>query len=117
MSNLSYPECDSRRSTQRSYHCGKQNHQCEGCGRQFVADSQHVDEETKDVIKRLLLERLSLSGICRVVGVSHRPLLSFIVELYDQSPDDLNVQLSGKRGHVRLLRLQAKADEVSSLSR
>ena len=32
-----------------------------------VAESQHVDEEIKEVIKRLLLERLSLSGICRVV--------------------------------------------------
>lgn len=66
------------------------------------------------MIKRLLLERLSLSGICRVVGVSHRPLLTFIVELYDQLPDDLNVEPSGKRGHVRLLRLQAEADELSS---
>ena len=54
-----------------------------------VADSQHVDEETKGVIKRLLLERLSLSGICRVEGVSLRRLLTFIVELYEQSPDEL----------------------------
>ena len=47
-----------------------------------VADSQHVDEETKEVIKRLLLKSLSLPGIYRVVGVGLRWLLTFIVELY-----------------------------------
>jgi insertion element IS1 protein InsB len=40
----------------------------------------------------LLLERISLSGICRVCGVSLRWLLSFIAELYESLPDDLNVQ-------------------------
>lgn len=67
------------------------------------------------MIKRLLLERLSLLGICRVMGVSLRWLLTFIAELYDTLPDDLNVQMprnSGRR--VKLLRLQAEADEMWS---
>ncbi len=83
-------------------------------GARRVADSQHIDEETREVIKRLWLERLSLSGICRVIGVSLRWLLNFIVELYDHLPDDLNVRPSGKRGQVRLLSLEAEADEMSS---
>ncbi len=66
------------------------NHQCLECGRQFVADSQLVNEETKELIKRLLLERLSLSGICRATGISLRWLLNFIAELYDTLPDDLS---------------------------
>ena len=115
MSNLSCPQCGLSHIKKNGHtHYGKQNHQCKGCGRQFVADSQHVDDETKEMIKRLLLERLSLSGICRVAGVSLRWLLTFIVELYDQLPADLNVEPSGKRGYVRLLRLEAEADEMSS---
>jgi insertion element IS1 protein InsB len=72
-------------------------------------------EETKHPIKRLLLERLSLSGICRATGVSLRWLLTFIAELYDMLPDDLFVQ-SPKRttAHIRVLRLAAEADEMWS---
>ena len=115
MNNLCCPQCGLSHVKKNGHtHYGKQNHQCKGCGRQFVADSQHVDEETREVIKRLLLERLSLSGICRVVGVSLRWLLTFIVELYDQLPADLNAQPSGRHGPVQLLRLEAEADEMSS---
>src|SRR5215471_1598153 len=46
-------------------HYGKQNYRCKDCDRQFVEDSQHIGEELKDLIKVLLLERLSLRGICR----------------------------------------------------
>ncbi len=60
-------------------------------GRQFVADSQLINEQTRELIKRLLLERLSLSGICRAVGVSLRWLLTFIAEVYDALPEDLDV--------------------------
>jgi hypothetical protein len=80
-----------------------------------VADSQLFNEETKELIKRLLLERLSLSGICRATGVSLRWLLTFIAELYDMLPNDLFAQ-SPKRptAHTRVLRLEAEADEMWS---
>jgi len=96
-------------------HYGKQNHQCLDCGRQFVADSQRIDEEKRQLILKLLLERISLCGICRVTGVSLRWLLSFIIEVYDQLPDHLNLRLPqpGKRG-VYLSRLEAEADEMWS---
>ncbi len=63
---------------------------------------------------QLLLERMPLRGIRRVLRVSLPWLLSFIVELYEQSVDDLNVEPCGGRGGVRLLRLEAEADELSS---
>ena len=67
------------------------------------------------MIKRLLLERLSLLAICRVMGVSLRWLLSFIADLYDTLPDDLNVQLPKELDRqVKLLRLHAEADEMWS---
>ncbi len=53
-------------------HNGKQRLRCKGCGRQFVPDAKwrRVPDETKALIDRLLLERLSLAGIARAVGVS-----------------------------------------------
>jgi IS1 family transposase len=96
-------------------HYGKQNHQCLDCGRQFVADSQLIPDDKRQLILKLLLERISLCGICRATGVSLRWLLSFIVEVYDKLPDHLNLRLpqDRKRG-VYLSRLEAEADEMWS---
>ena len=60
MNNLSCPRSrlsHIKRNGHTSY--GEQNDQCLECGRQFVADSQHISEETRQLIRRLLLERLS----------------------------------------------------------
>jgi IS1 family transposase len=95
-------------------HYGKQNYQCLECQRQFVADSQHIKEEQKELIKKLLLERLSLRGICRVVGISLSWLLNFIAEVYQQLPNHLNAQLSARRGNVEIFELAAEADEMWS---
>jgi transposase-like protein len=61
-------------------HNGKQRYLCRGCGRQFVEDPQQqlVSEEKKALIDRLLLERLSMAGICRAVGVSERWLQTYV---------------------------------------
>ena len=71
MNNLRCPQCGLSHIKRNGYtHYGKQNYRCKDCDRQFVEDSQHIGEEVKDLIKVLLLERLSLRGICRVTGVS-----------------------------------------------
>jgi hypothetical protein len=51
-----------------------------------------VSEETRARIERLLLERLSLRGICLTVGVGLKWLLEFIVTRFEALPDHLNVQ-------------------------
>jgi insertion element IS1 protein InsB len=116
MNHLSCPQCRSSQIKCNGHaHYGEQNHQCLECGRQFVADSQLVDAQTRELIKRLLLERLSLSGICRVTGVSLRWLLTFIAEVYDALPNDLYVQPQQRTtGCVRVLRLETEADEMWS---
>ncbi len=48
----------------------------------------------KAFINKLLLERISLSGICRVCNVSETWLLNYIKELYSNLPDDLHADLS-----------------------
>ena len=116
MNNLSCPQCGvSHIKKNGPTHYRKQNHQCKECGRQFVADSQRITEDERERIKKLLLERLSLCGICRVMDVSLRWLLSFIAELYETLPDDLNVTPPRQpSGRVKLLRLEAEADEMWS---
>jgi insertion element IS1 protein InsB len=70
---------------------GKQNHKCKACGRAFVrSPANHViTEEQQALIERLLLERISLRGICRAVGVGLRWLLPFMVARFATAPDHL----------------------------
>lgn len=77
-------------------HYGKQNYFCHNCQRQFVEGGQDwfVSDSDKSMINKLLLERISLSGICRVCEVSQPWLLNYIKELYSNLPDDLNADLS-----------------------
>ena len=44
------------------------------------------------MINRLLLERISLAGICRVCGVSETWLYKHLKELYRDLPDDLHAE-------------------------
>lgn len=48
-----------------------------------------MSEEDKLLINKLLLERISLAGICRACGVSQTWLLAYLRELYAALPDDL----------------------------
>jgi transposase-like protein len=77
-------------------HYGKQNYYCHNCQIQFVEGGQawFVSDSDKLLINKLLLERISLSGICRVCDVSQTWLLAYIKELYDNLPDELNADLS-----------------------
>jgi transposase-like protein len=108
MNNLRCPHCGlSHIKLNGHTHYGKQNHLCLSCRRQFVEDSQRITAEDRQMIKRMLLERLSLLGICRVMSISLRWLLSFIGELYEALPDDLYVQLPQAANlQIRLLRLR-----------
>src|SRR5205809_7423547 len=69
---------------------GKQNYQCKLCDRQFVIKNETVSREKQALIKSLLLERISLRGICRVLKVSLAWLINFIEQLYLSTPEDLN---------------------------
>jgi len=75
------PQCGSRWYKRNGHiHTGKQNHCCKQCGRAFVRnpENQLITAEQRTLIERLLLERISLRGICRAVGVGRRWLLHFV---------------------------------------
>lgn len=77
-------------------HTGKQNYYCHDCQRQFLENGQDwfVSEEKRILIDKLLLERISLAGICRVVEVSESWLLGYIKKLYEGLPDHLHADES-----------------------
>lgn len=88
--------CNSENTKKNGHtHYGKQNYLCHDCKRQFVEDGQEwfVNESDKILINKLLLERISLSGICRVCDVSQQWILTYIKKLYGNLPDDLNADL------------------------
>lgn len=97
------PACQSQQFKKNGHiHNGKQNHRCKDCGRQFVlhAENRFIDEEQRTLVERLLLEKISLHGICRAVGVSLRWLMDFMVARFQAAPEDLHVQLPSRPGEV-----------------
>jgi transposase-like protein len=63
---------------------GKRKYQCKECKRQFVQNpkSNKISEETKQLIDKLLLEKISLAGIVRSTQVSKRWLQYYVNKKY-----------------------------------
>ncbi len=80
-------------------HNGKQNFRCRECSRQFVQAPQNkiIDQATKTLIDKLLLEKIPLAGIARVAGVSEPWLQSYVNKKYQNVPRQVNVRAK-KRG-------------------
>lgn len=97
---MNCPTCESEQIVKNgSIHTGKQKYMRKACGRQFVEDPQHrvISDETKALIDKLLLEKLSLAGIARVTGVSERWLQNYVNELYQTVPRQAEVR--GKKNN------------------
>jgi len=91
------PTCGSEHLIKNgSVHNTKPKYQCRGCGSQFVVNSTKttVSEETKQLINRLLLERISLRGIARVTQVSWSWLQDYVNQKLARTPRQ--VKVSGK---------------------
>ncbi len=87
------PTCQSKNFVKNGFiRHEQQSHRCKECGRQFVLEpiTNQIPDYIKELINKLLLERLSLAGICRVTEVSHSFLMNYLTELYHQIPEDLN---------------------------
>ena len=111
------PQCQSSKYKKNGHiHNGKQNHRCQDCGRQFVAcfEQSLISDDTRALIERLLVERISLRGICRAVGVNLKWLLGFLVQCFEALPDHLHVQPVTCQQEVLIQRLEVEADEMAS---
>jgi IS1 family transposase len=111
------PKCGSNNYKKNGHtHNGKQNHLCKDCGREFVLNLKKVaiPDEKKELAEKLLLERISLRGICRALNVSLTWLLGFMVDIFESLPEDLNFQQIGKKQDIILMKFEAEIDEMWS---
>ncbi len=79
------PTCGSCRTVKNGHiHNGKQRFKCHQCGRQFVEHptKKVIGQGTRELIERLLLERISLAGIARAAQVSEQWLQTYVNEKY-----------------------------------
>jgi len=82
---MNCPSCNSENIVKNgTIHNGKQKYACKDCCRQFVLNPENcISQDDKDLIDKLLLEKIPLAGIARVVGVSERWLQKYVNEKYD----------------------------------
>lgn len=69
-------------------HNRKQRFKCHDCRRQFIEQPSKkvIHQDTRELIDRLLLERISLAGIARATQVSERWLQTYVNEKYAKVP-------------------------------
>ena len=92
----------------------KQNYKCLSCGKQFVENPENklILEKDKERIRKSLLERVSLEGICRMFEVSMPWLLDLMQKVIKELPNDLNAILLEDSEELEVIVLQA--DELHS---
>ena len=109
------PSCQSTLVKKNGHtHTGKQNYRCVVCSRQFVQErgQKIIDEHTRTLVSKALLERVSLHGICRIFDVSMPWLLELIDSLIKEVPQNLNAEVVQENDEIEVVVLQA--DELWS---
>src|SRR4028119_1749350 len=92
------PLCASSQTVKNGrIHNGKQRFKCRDCGRPFIEQptKKVIGLATRQLIDRLLLERISLAGIARATQVSEQWLQTYVTEKYATVPR--SVQVSPKK--------------------
>jgi insertion element IS1 protein InsB len=95
----SCPNCESKNAVKNGFiHNGNQNHKCKACGRQFVESPKQklISQATKDLIDKLLLEKISLAGITRVCDVSETWLQDYVNRKYESISRQVKVSSKKK---------------------
>jgi IS1 family transposase/transposase-like protein len=93
------PSCGSHHTIKNgSIHNGKPKRRCKECGRQFVINptNKTISPDIKQLIDRLLLERISLRGIARVTGVSWSWLQNYVNNKLAAVPRQIKVSKKSK---------------------
>jgi len=78
------------------------------------SEQYRISDETRALIERLLVERISLRGICRALGVGLKWLLGFLVQSIETLPDHPHVETVPCNHNVLMQHLEVEADEMSS---
>jgi IS1 family transposase len=93
----------------------KKRLKCDGCKRHLVCGgkSWFVSDSQIELVDALLLERLSLRGICRVVKISLCWLMKYMAGLYESQPDNLNYRIP-TNPQINLQLIDCELDEMWS---
>ena len=113
--NISCPHCRAKTIRKNgSIHSGKQKYECLSCRKQFIEnpDNKIIPDDTKERIRRSLLERVSLEGICRIFDVSMPWLLGFMQKTVQSLPEDLNATITEENEEFEIITLEC--DELWS---
>lgn len=105
------PKCGSGDTVRNGHiHNKKQKYMCKTCGRQFAENrgDKIISQETKDIIDKLLLEKIPLAGIARVTDVSEKWLQDCVNKKFGEVPQKIIVT-EKKKG-----RLTIECDEMWS---
>lgn len=109
------PSCTSNLVKKNGHiHNGKQKYQCLACKKQFVLHPSQkiVDEKTRVLVRKTLLERVSLEGVCRIFDISMPWLLEFMGEVIQELPENLNAEVVHENDEIEVVVLEA--DELWS---
>ena len=101
---MNCPKCNSEYILKNGRtHSGKQNFKCRDCVRQFVMAPRHqpISSATKELIDRLLLEKISRAGIVRATGVSSRWLQYYVNKKLGAVKKEVEVK-SKKKGKLTI---------------
>lgn len=81
-------------------HNGTPKYACKECRRQFVEQpkQKRIADETKVLVDKLLLERVSLAGIVRVTGVSARWLQDYVNRKDEAQAQQVDILAPKKAG-------------------
>ena len=108
---LNCPQCHSEHKVKNgSTHNKKRKYKCLDCGRQFTENptKKVIDAQTRELIDKLLLERISLAGMARVTGVSQKWLQDYVNAKY--ASVERQVKVSPKKKG----KLEVECDELWS---
>jgi insertion element IS1 protein InsB len=105
------PDCGSNHIVKNGrIHNEKPKYKWQSCGRQFVENPTNkvISSQTKDLIERLLLKKISLAGIARNTDVSQKWLQDYVNNKYSSIERIVKVKPKKK------VRLNVECDEVWS---
>jgi len=94
MSNITCPRCDSGNTVRNGNTAyGKRQYMCKDCRKYFIEnpDNRRISDEKKELIDKMLLEKIPLAGIVRVVGVSRSWLYGYRDEKYKSLKKQIEV--------------------------
>lgn len=83
--DLICPSCGSSHIVKNgTIHNRKQKDKCPTCKRKFVPNNSkvYINNQTKELIDKLLLEKISLAGIIRITGVSEKWMPNYVNRKY-----------------------------------